>query len=117
MALYKPAQHLLKDKPTKGVYFIQSTTRVWVNSGETIVHYQILEEGADFLIFYRVIKDEEEQAPHEEKRITNLPWDGNNENNHIVKVIIFREFDESDNEKPLGSTSNNSDDADIPDKG
>ena len=112
MALYHPAQHLLKLAPIEDINFIQSTTRVWVDNGETIVHYKTEPNGDNFIIYYQVKTDNEEQTAHEMKIFEKVPWDGEENPNHIVRIIIF-EFDNKEDMIPLGSASNNSDDADT----
>lgn len=113
MALYEPAQHLLILKPPEGGKdYIQSTTRVWVNSGETIrVHKNYTNEVFDYSeIMYEVIPESEEAPKRELKLIQKVKWDGKTKQK--VKVIVF-EYNTLGEETPLGSTSNNSDDADI----
>lgn len=59
-------------------------------------------------IAYRIIKDEKQTDDTVLKR-NNIPWNGGF---HTVEITIYT----ADSKNPTEHTSNNSDDADIPDK-
>lgn len=112
MALYEPAQHLLKTNPAKGLHIIQSTTRLYINSGETIAHFKTESSGDNFIIYYEIKPDNEEQEGGLKKILEYIKYDGYDNPNHIVKINIIK-FNEQYEMETHGSTSNNSDDADI----
>ena len=84
---------------------------LWIGPSESIsLHTKETNDDATVsAIVYEVIQDDEESAPQEVKLKQNVPYKEKVSQKVLVKIIRII----NGTVIPLGSTSNNSDDADI----